>query len=82
MDVRYDYVAAKIEHAFSNVEHLVVLPQLRDALLQLNHILKRSIEEVIREFYMSDYVTGGSLNLNSMLVNCDSLLITYEFFRR
>lgn len=82
MDVRYDYVAAKIEHAFSNVEHLVVLPQLRDTLLQLNHILKRSIEEVIREFYMSDYVTGGSLNLNSMLVNCDSLLITYEFFRR
>lgn len=82
MDVRYDYVTAKIDHAFNTVEHLAVLPHLRTALLGLNHILTRSIEEVIHEFYMSNYAAVGSLNINSMLVNCDTLLITYEFFQK
>lgn len=82
MDIRYDYSTAKIDHAFNTVEHLVVLPHLRNALLGLNHVLTRNIEEAIHEFYMSDYASIGSLNLNSMLVNCDTLLITYEFFHK
>lgn len=82
MDVRYDYVSSKIENAFNVVEHLALLPNWNDALMNLNNVLTRSIEEAIHEFYMSDYAQVGSLNLNSMLVNRDSLLITYEFFRR
>ena len=82
MDVRYDYVSSKIDNAFNVVEHLALLPNWNDALMNLNNVLTRSIEEAIHEFYMSDYAQVGSLNLNSMLVNCDSLLITYEFFRR
>ena len=82
MDIRYDYVAAKIDNAFNVVEHLALLPNWNDALMSLNHVLMRNIEEAIHEFYMSDYAQVGSLNLNSMLVNRDSLLITYEFFRR
>lgn len=82
MDIRYDYSTAKIDHAFNTVEHLAVLPYLRTALLGLNHILTRSIEEVIHEFYMGNYAMVGCLNINSMLVNCDTLLITYEFFKK
>lgn len=82
MDIRYDYSTAKIDHAFNTVEHLAVLPHLRTALLGLNHILTRSIEEVIHEFYMGNYAMVGCLNINSMLVNCDTLLITYEFFKK
>ena len=82
MDVRYDYTSVKIDHAFNVVEQLTVLPHLRSALLGLNHVLTRSIEEAIHEFYMSSYAETGSLNLNSMLVNCDTLLMTYEFFQK
>ncbi len=82
MDIRYDYSTAKIDHAFNTVEHLEVLPSLRNGLLGLNHVLTRNIEEVIHEFYMSNYAQLGSLNLNSMLINCDTLLITYEFFQK
>ncbi|NTW91178.1 MAG: hypothetical protein HGA35_04540 [Erysipelotrichaceae bacterium] len=82
MDVRYDYSAAKIDHAFNAVEHLVVIPNLRQALIGLNHILTKNIEETIHEFYMSNYAEVGSLNLNSMLMNCDTLLVTYEFFHK
>lgn len=80
MDVRYDYSTAKIDFAFNKVEQLVVHPTLRSALLGLNHVLTRNIEDAIHEFYMSNYAEVGSLNLNSMLINCDTLLITYEFF--
>ena len=82
MDVRYDYTTAKIEHAFNNVEHLAMMPHLESALLGLNHILTRNIEEAIHEFYMSGYAMTGSINLNSMLMNCDTLIITYEFFQK
>lgn len=82
MDIRYDYSSTKIDHAFNTVEHLAVLPNLRTALLSLNHILTRNIEEVIQEFYMGNYCTTGCLNINSILVNRDTLLITFEFFNK
>ena len=82
MDVRYDYSQEKIYHAFNAVEQLHVVPHLRDNLLGLNNILTRNIEESIHEFYMGNFAAVGSLNINSMLVNCDTLLITYEFFQK
>lgn len=83
IDVRYNYSRSKIDHAFSMVEQFYVVPYLREEnLLSLNHILTKSIEETIHEFYMSNYSKTGSLNINSMLINCDTLLITYEFFQK
>lgn len=82
MDIRYDYSTAKIDHAFNSVERLAVMPNLRDALTGLVHVLTRNIEDAIHEFYMSNYAAVGTLNLNSMLINCDTLLITYEFFHK
>lgn len=82
MDIRYNYLSGKIDNAFSVVEYLSISPNLHDSLLNLSNILTLNIEEAIHEFYMSDCAQTGSLNLNSMLVNCDSLLITYEFFRK
>lgn len=82
MDVRYDYSQEKIYHAFNAVEQLHVVTHLRDNLLGLNNILTRNIEESIHEFYMGNFAAVGSLNINSMLVNCDTLLITYEFFQK
>ena len=82
MDVRYDYSQEKIYNAFNAVEQLHVVPHLRDNLLGLNNILTRNIEESIHEFYMGNFAAVGSLNINSMLVNCDTLLITYEFFQK
>ena len=82
MDVRYDYSQEKIYHAFNAVEQLHVVPHLRDNLLGLNNILTRNIEESIHEFYMGNFAAVGSLNINSMLVNCDTLLITYEIFQK
>lgn len=82
MDIRYNYISANIDNAFTMTEHFAVMPNLDNFLLSLNSILTKNIRNVIHEFYMSDYAANGSLNLNSMLVNCDSLLITYEFFQK
>lgn len=82
MDIRYNYSKSRIHNAFNAVEQLYIVPHLKENLLNINHILTRSIEETIHEFYMSDYAATGSLNINSMLINCDTLLITYEFFNK
>jgi len=81
MDIRYEYTPTKIDNAFSIVEYLVVSPELESSIQALNNILTKNIEETIYEFHMSGCARTGSLNLNSMLINSDSLLITYEFFQ-
>lgn len=81
MDVRYNYASVKIDNAFNTVEYITVLSNLQNFLLGLNHVLTKNIEETVYEFYMSTYSQNGCLNLNSMLINCNSLLITYEFFQ-
>jgi hypothetical protein len=80
LDIRYNYSTYKIDNAFSIVENTHVNPDILQNLLSLSDTLMKYIEQVIEEFYIKNKMTISTLNMNSMLVNKDSLLLTCETF--
>ena len=80
MDVRYNYCQYKIDNSFNIIEQVEILPHLRQDLFTLIDIFNKNIEEAINNFYHQRKNNFSVLNINSMLVNADTILITYEYF--
>lgn len=80
LDVRFQYSIYKINNSFNIVEQISMPQELLNNILSLSSILQKSIEQIIDDFYMYNRLHKSVLNINCMLVNGDSLLITYEVF--
>lgn len=82
LDVRYNYSTYKIDQAFNIVEQISVTPKLMENLLTLSSVMNKHLGNVLQDFYHHQFMSGdkNTLNINSMLVNNDSLLLSCEIF--
>jgi len=80
LNIRYNYDSYKIDNAFDIVETISAGYSVFYDIVSLSGILTKNIEQVIDEFYNYTRNKNGILNINSLLVNNDSLLISYEVF--
>ena len=74
------FLLLNFANSFNIIEQVEILPHLRQDLFTLIDIFNKNIEEAINNFYHQRKNNFSVLNINSMLVNADTILITYEYF--
>lgn len=80
LDIRYNCNTHSVNNAFSIVDNTHINPAELQKLISLSDIINKYIEQVIEEFYIYNLKCKATMNINSMLINTDSLLLTFDIF--
>ncbi len=80
LDIVYDHEYYNIDNAVEITEQVSINQYTLNNLLSLSSVIIKNIEQVIHEFNIYNLSVKSILNVNSILVNSDSLLITFEVY--
>ena len=86
LDVRYRYDRQKVNNAHTSIEHMVYVAGSLNLLNNIQDVLcllERNLDDLVNEFNIYCLSNRDSvLNVNSVLINTDTLIVCSELLRK
>jgi hypothetical protein len=82
VDVRYNYSYSSINSSHSYMDYYINKGFAKFADISLTYLLEKELSIAIEEFRLSDKALTHVLNIKSMIVNMNTLILSFEILKR